>query len=75
MNVFFVPKKKCFMNKITKEICNKEAKMEDKVKQYILKELAKNSFLSDSNDVCFLSQDDIDKAVENGIKIFIEQIK
>lgn len=49
--------------------------MEDKVKEYILKELAKNSFLSDSNDVCFLSQDDIDKAVENGIKIFIEQMK
>lgn len=48
--------------------------MEQKLKEYILKELSKESFLNDSHDVCFLTQDEINKAVENGIKKFTEQL-
>ncbi len=42
MNVFFVPKKKCFMNKITKEICNKVERF--KMKKQIDGKTAKEEF-------------------------------
>jgi hypothetical protein len=49
--------------------------MEDKLKEYILKELSKESFLNDVNDVCFLTQDEINRAVEKGIENFTSQLK
>ena len=45
------------------------------LKEAILKELEEESFMNDSNDVCFLTQKEIDDAVEKGIKKVFEKIK
>ena len=45
------------------------------LKETILKELEKESFMNDSHDICFLTQKEIDDAVENGIKKVFEKIK
>lgn len=46
------------------------------LKETILKELDKESFLnSHHNDICFLTQDEINDAVEKGIKKVFEKIK
>lgn len=45
------------------------------LKETILKELDKESFENDVHDICFLTQNEIDNAVENGIKKVFEKIK
>ena len=45
------------------------------LKETILKELDKKSFLNSHNDICFLTQDEINDAVEKGIKKVLEKIK
>ena len=43
--------------------------------QSVLKELSKESFENSVHDICFLSQYEINNAVENGIKKVFEAIK
>jgi len=49
--------------------------MQEIIKEFVVKELEKESFVNDSKDICFLSMEDMEKAVQRGLENITKKLK